>query len=529
MSNTVGKHQNHMMRGAVILSVAAFITKVLSAIYKVPFQNLTGDEGFYVYQQVYPFYGIAVALALNGLPLFVSKLIAEEKDPAMQQSIAKQVGVWLALGSISLFAVFFLGASWLAEQMGDPELLPVIRSVSFIYLFIPFLSSIRGYFQGNLDMVPTGISQVGEQVARIAVLLVVAYLFTITDWTVYEMGTFAISSSWVAGVIGSVILLGYALKRIEKTPNIQPVDKKKFLKIGKRLAVEGLPLTAMSSMMVLFQLMDSFTIYNGLLDSGVSEELAMSLKGIYDRGQPFVQLGLVVGLGISTSALPLLRKYRQEEKEAEWQNSTFSVLNLTLLFSGAASIGLVAVMPWINEALFSDKMGTDVLQVYVLSIIFASLISSTHSVIQSGTEKMMPVLALIIGLVFKASLNRFAVMYMGIIGSSYLTILALLLVLVLMNLQMPRTVWHRFLNEWRIVKMLSVLAVMGIVTYMSMLGLNQLLPYSSRLLSLLITLVGTGIGGFVFLIGLIRLDLLSEQEWRYIPFKKLMDPLRKKF
>lgn len=69
-----------MMQGAVVLTVASFIAKVLSAFYRVPFQNFVGDEGFYVYQQVYPIYGIAMTLALSGLPQFISKIVAEQPD-----------------------------------------------------------------------------------------------------------------------------------------------------------------------------------------------------------------------------------------------------------------------------------------------------------------------------------------------------------------------------------------------------------------------------------------------------------------
>ncbi len=48
------KEMQRMMQGAVVLTIASFIAKVLSAFYRVPFQNFVGDEGFYVYQQVYP-------------------------------------------------------------------------------------------------------------------------------------------------------------------------------------------------------------------------------------------------------------------------------------------------------------------------------------------------------------------------------------------------------------------------------------------------------------------------------------------
>ena len=69
------------MEGAFILTIASFIAKVLSAVYRVPFQNLVGDEGFYVYQQVYPIYGLAMTLALSGLPQFISRVIDEQTDP----------------------------------------------------------------------------------------------------------------------------------------------------------------------------------------------------------------------------------------------------------------------------------------------------------------------------------------------------------------------------------------------------------------------------------------------------------------
>ena len=66
---------DNMIKGGLILTFSSFIVKLLSAIYKVPFQNLTGDAGFYVYQQVYPLYGLAVAFTLQGLPPFISKVV----------------------------------------------------------------------------------------------------------------------------------------------------------------------------------------------------------------------------------------------------------------------------------------------------------------------------------------------------------------------------------------------------------------------------------------------------------------------
>ena len=48
------QEMKHLMRGAWILSLSSLIAKILSAVYRVPFQNMVGDTGFYAYQQIYP-------------------------------------------------------------------------------------------------------------------------------------------------------------------------------------------------------------------------------------------------------------------------------------------------------------------------------------------------------------------------------------------------------------------------------------------------------------------------------------------
>ena len=50
---------------------------------------------------------------------------------------------------------------------GGPELVPTMRSLSLAVLVFPSMSVIRGYFQGNQEMMPFALSQIVEQVARV--------------------------------------------------------------------------------------------------------------------------------------------------------------------------------------------------------------------------------------------------------------------------------------------------------------------------------------------------------------------------
>ncbi|MQH18584.1 polysaccharide biosynthesis protein, partial [Escherichia coli] len=46
--------QKEAFNGVVVLTAALIVIKILSAVYRIPYQNILGDTGLYAYQQVYP-------------------------------------------------------------------------------------------------------------------------------------------------------------------------------------------------------------------------------------------------------------------------------------------------------------------------------------------------------------------------------------------------------------------------------------------------------------------------------------------
>jgi len=513
------------MIGALVLSAASLVTKMLSAVYKVPFQNLTGDQGFYVYQQLYPFYGLAVALGLSGLPQFVSKIVSEsETDQEIKHNLSNLFS-WLAVFSAALFLGLQIFSQQIANLMGDAELQEVVRAVSYVFLFVPFLSIARGYFQGKSNMIPTAVSQVGEQVIRVSVILLVAVLFTVMPWDVYSMGSRAMHSSWLAALASSLILLFFLVKKRD-LHFVLPDRNALFSKrLGKRLLKEGLEITVMSSLMVFFQFIDSFTVYNGLMNSGYTENIARTLKGVYDRGQPFVQLGLVAGLAFSTSLLPILRKHYIAKEWNEWKLNAVSILRLTTVISSAAAVGLVAIMPWLNYGMFADFSGIAILRVFVLSVFFASLILSLQSIIQSTGLKSQTMFALFAGVFFKLTANEFIVRRLGLMGSSTVTVMSLVIVLVVMALQVPSSIWKDLFQNYFAVKWLVSLAVLFIIVNGGLTLMQSSLGEISRVTSFVLALGGAGIGGLIYLIITVKWKLLTDYETKQLPFSSLFRKL----
>ena len=97
-----------LLKSVSLLTAAALIGKVFSAVYRIPYQNMTGDIGYYVYQQVYPFYGIAMILALYGFPAVLAGEMVQQKKASERLETMKAAGVVLAAAGALAFVFLFL-------------------------------------------------------------------------------------------------------------------------------------------------------------------------------------------------------------------------------------------------------------------------------------------------------------------------------------------------------------------------------------------------------------------------------------
>lgn len=511
------KQLRHLMRGAMILSIASLIAKILSAVYRVPFQNLVGDTGFYIYQQVYPIYGIGMTFALTGFPVYISKLIAEEPLKEDKIRLSHDIFTVLSVFSLVVFSGLQLGASRIAIAMGDGQLGILVKSVSFMFLFLPILAVGRGYYQGIFEMKKTAVSQVVEQLLRVGLIILAAYIAIKNRSSLYAMGSWAMFGATV-GAIGASCSFVYFFRVEFRKIKIQ-INGQRLVSTAKKLFSEGLVICLFAAMMVLLQLIDSFTVKNGLVHFGYPNDVAKSLKGIYDRAQPLVQLGLVISVGFSSMLLPSLASARRENRKKDFQRYAGMLVHITVALSMAATIGLIAVMPLVNRFLFGDQLQNGTLSVYMISIFLAAVIGTYNSVLQSLGFYRTSVIALIIGLLLKMSINFYLVSIVGTVGASIATILSLLIVLIAMWIMSPNEIRQLLIDPNFMIKLTLICVIMGIVVYLLD---NQLINWTngSRLWSGIIALISGSIGAGVFGGLAVKWELFSIREWLSFPFGK---------
>lgn len=530
----------HAMQGAAVLTVAALVAKVLSAIYRVPLQNLVGNEGFYVYQQIYPIYGIGMTFALNGLPSFIGKQVAlVQGDQKQTKTLLKGYALIISIFALICYALLYFGATQIAWMMGDNLLTPGIQSVSFMFLFMPGLLLSRGFMQGRNEMTPTAISQVVEQFVRVAFILTVAFLFARMQANgqnpdVYQMGFWTMQSAWIAASAASLVMGYYVLNYREKAMyqdflgghyglnqdvSTHSTTKLTLGKLTKDFVTEGFVICFFSALLIFYQLIDAFTVYDQLVDNGMAIALAKDMKGIYDRGQPIVQLGMVVATSLATSFLPTLALVKKgEHKQAsEFELVSRRYLRVTFFFALLITGGLISIMPQLNHFLFASTAGSTVLMVYVLMVIFASLVLGQNNILQAQGQWAKSGIAFVMSMLVKGIATPILVGWSKTTGAAWATNLALVVMVILLDKMLPKTL--RLTSWGRVGIKTGLLAVLMVMMNFILAYLYQQvldIPVTRHLDAVL--MVGQIILGLLIVWLYLRKDpILTKSEWQTLP------------
>ena len=399
------------LKGTIVLTISALLTKILSMLYKIPYQNRVGDAGLYVFQQVYPLLGIYTILSTVVLPSIISEVLLAHQ---YNEQVKIQIQKILWLFSVLAFALLFLGSDLIALAMGDRGLGSPIRWVGMVFLLLPHLSYLRGVHLTRPEtMARVGISITIEQLVR--VLMIFIAIFNFGHLNIYRIAEMSFLLG-LGGPVASILYLGF-FKR-EDEPR-QFIKKKVRLRFFRKTAY----LFLSAGILTIFQLIDSFVVFNSLLVRADLNSLeAMIQKGVFDRGFPIIQASTFFIGAIVSSTLPqMIKAKEQKEKQNVFNYALFLITSLSI----PAAVGLYLVMPYLNVALFEDKLGTGALQVLSLQVVFYPFIVLTAAVLQQEERYGDMVLSVLAGIFIKLVATPLLTERLGIYGTALSSVLAL--------------------------------------------------------------------------------------------------------
>ena len=458
--------QSTFLKSTFILTLAALFSKILGSLFRIPLQNIAGDEVLGIFTLVYPVYMVTLILSVAGIPLAISKLIAEARTEENHLHIrriyvtASILGLLFGVVSFTLIAVF---SSPISQLLGGPETEPALLLVATGLLIAPYMAVYRGYFQGFDEMNPTAISQVLEQFFRAALVLLIAYILT----------RLSFSNEWIAGgimagslfgVIASLLYLRFTYvrspQRIQKSSSYSYRDFKTWSRTILRISI---PIAIGTVTMALLNFVDSFTIPFSLdRHHGEASPSITYLYGIYGRGLSLVQIATVFATSIILPLVPLLTAKKKEGDRTDMRSTIEVTHRLTNLISWPAAMGLAALAIPLNVALFTNAEGSFVIAILGVSSVFTSLTIVGTGILQGLDFARKAAIIIIAGVISKVFLNLWLVGWLGLEGAGLSTLIVYVLLVIVNSLFIVRSISFTIVSKSDL-KIISSSLVMGIL------------------------------------------------------------------
>lgn len=400
--------KDKFLRGAMILTAAGLMVKVLGSVNRILLSRLLGGEGIGLYQIAYPIYLFLISVSGAGVPIAISILIAR-KLAARDTQGAKRI-FQVSLIFITLTGLIFaLGLYFLANFFITSGIIRDARAYYALLALIPavFLSTIlggaRGYFQGEQKMTPPAISQILEQFTRVVVMLGLAY-YLLPKGLEYAAAGAAFGA--VPGAITGLCVLSYCYYREQKklvplTPQVV-TPPESVLSIGKALLLLALPVSCANLMLPLVTGIDMLMVPARLEVAGFSIKEATTAFGyLAGMAMPLVSMSTIPTTSLAASVVPALSEAKILGDALTIERKTSLALRLTLLFTVPAAVGLMLLGPLLSSLLYGTLKAGAVISALAPSIVFLGLHQVTTGILQGLGYTLVPMLTMLFSALVK--------------------------------------------------------------------------------------------------------------------------------
>ena len=353
MSNETNHQQAQMLRGTAWLTASNFISRLLGAVYIIPWYIWMGTyaaKANGLFTMGYNIYAWFLLISTAGIPVAVAKQVA--KYNTMQEEehsfalIRSFLGFMTGLGLVFAL-VLYLFSPWLADLSGvGKDLIPIMQSLAWAVLIFPSMSVIRGFFQGMNNLKPYAMSQIAEQVLRVVWMLLATFF-------IMKLGSgdylSAVTQSTFAAFVGMVASFAVLLYFLFKEGLLQKVFETRDKIDSKRLLIdtikEAIPFILTGSAIQLFQILDQMTFINSMtwFTNYSNEDLVVMFSYFSANPNKITMILISVGVSIGSVGLPLLTEnYVKGDLKAAARLVQDSITML-FLFLLPATVGVVMV------------------------------------------------------------------------------------------------------------------------------------------------------------------------------------------
>lgn len=498
-------NRQSFLKGAVVLSIAGAISKVLGAIYRIPLARLLGGEGMGLYQMAYPIYTTILALATAGVPVAISVLVSRKET-------AGYTGDSRKIFRVSLIILFIVGlllsilvmqsAGYIATNiLKDARAYYPIMAVAPAILLSGLMSVFRGYFQGHQSMVPTAVSQVIEQMFRVTAVLLLAYYLFPRGLEYSAAG--ATFGAVVGGVAGLVVLMIFYFKSRGKQQQSTPLlySGSSSKELAKEMVTLAVPVSFGAVVLPLVQMLDAVIVPGRLMALNYSTSEATALYGqLSGMAAVLISLPTIFTIAIATSLVPAVSEALTRRDNTLLRDRINYGIRAGMLIALPCAAGLFTLAFPISDLLYATPEAGIPLEPLAFSCIALAAFQLSSAGLQGIGKPEIAMRNLIITGILKIILNYSltSVPHLNIQGAAIGTVVAFMVGSTLNLIYLQKLTGIQYELK-RLLKISIVTIIMGIAVKL-VFGTLVGIDINSHIATLLAIMVGVGIYGILLLL-----------------------------
>ncbi|MBR2626903.1 MAG: polysaccharide biosynthesis protein [Peptococcaceae bacterium] len=508
------------VKGALVLSIAGILAKCLGALYRIPFGYIASEDCLALYSMVYPIYNLLMALSTAGIPLALSKLVAEYEEQGksgMSMRVLKLSLLMLSAIGIGVGVFIFINAEWLANHVfPDERVAWSLRAIAPAMIFSCMQAVFRGYFQGLQQMVPTALSQITEQFVRVGVIFVA--LFALMPYGDAVVAAGASAGASVGGGIALLLMLVIFIRyrRGHKSEQEQKDDSSLSNRqvLGRVIAL-AIPISIGGLALPIMQSVDSLLVVPRLEAGGISHDAAMAWFG-YLGGcvQPILNLPFMLTTAIAASLVPNISEALAMGQTQKVRETFANAMQLAILIVLPATVGLMTLAYPIIELLYPVKPDAGLPMFWSAAVVLmVGLYQISAGTLQGMGKAMVPMYSLLFGAAIKIVLTYTltAVPALGIRGAALASVIGFGVAAVNNIWQVSRKIgWEWLSMKYHVVKPVISVAAMAALVLISYTAIFALLGNNGMATLLSIMIGGCAYFAVLLAIGGVSLEIIRK-------------------
>lgn len=397
-------NKKSVLYGASILTIGSLITRILGAFYRIPLTRVLGAVGTGMYQMVFPIYALFIVLSTSGMPLAISKLIANSNASIYdKRKIIKKFLLAILALSIALAIVLCSTCTLISRAQGNVNLYKNYLVISPAIIFVGIISVLRGYFQGEQNYKPTAISQIVEQIVKIGVGLTLA--FSLKKYGIEYAVLGAITGVTASEMVACIVLLAQYRKKMKGVTYSSVVTKSVT---SEPILKTILPILVYSVLMPLSNVIDSLVVVN-ILKRNFTIEIATAMYGIESGAvSSLINLPMVLSFALASAILPNLANIKDDELRKPVIAQTIKINMMIIL---PCALGLIIFSKPIISLLYGrslnlvslqgERLAVSILAMSAVGVFYMSFVQIFSAILQGVGRSKLAVRNLIIVLALK--------------------------------------------------------------------------------------------------------------------------------